>query len=109
VVEDPSLPEVEGPAGDRTALLWARALIALADGDDQEARRLALEALEIDREKGPSNSLNVATWWTGWFFGPEAVGGQDELEGARRRLEEIGWRRALEEPELVSASIRTGR
>jgi tetratricopeptide (TPR) repeat protein len=105
VAEDPSLPETMDVAGDRTALLWARALIALAEGDQDAARRLGLEAYDIEREKGPSTSLAISTWWTGQFFGPEAVGGEDALEDARQRLERTGYRRALEETEGLKSAL----
>ena len=105
VAEDPSLPETMDVAGDRTALLWARALIALAEGDQEAARRLGLEAYDLEREKGPSTSLAISTWWTGQFFGPEAVGGEDALEEARQRLERTGYRRALEETEGLKSAL----
>jgi hypothetical protein len=41
----------------------------------------------------------------GRFFGPDSVGGDEVLEEARRRLEEIGWRRALEEPDLLKGAL----
>jgi class 3 adenylate cyclase/tetratricopeptide (TPR) repeat protein len=105
VAEDPGLEEAIGPPGERTSLLWAWAVIAVASGDEAAARTHALAALDIERSKGPSNSLAASTWWTGRFFGPDVVGGEEVLEEARRRLEEIGWRRALEEPDLLKGAL----
>jgi class 3 adenylate cyclase/tetratricopeptide (TPR) repeat protein len=107
-VEDARLHEVLDPVHDRTAVLWARALIALGEGEGDEARTLALEAFDIERAKGSSNSFAVATWWVGRFFGPDVVGGQEALDDARRRLEEIGWRRALEEPDRIRTALKVG-
>jgi class 3 adenylate cyclase/tetratricopeptide (TPR) repeat protein len=105
IAEDPSLEEAIGPPGERTSLLWAWAVIAVASGDEDAARTHALAALDIERGKGPSNSLAASTWWVGRFFGPDAVGGDEVLEEARRRLEEVGWRRALEEPDLLKGAL----
>ena len=105
VAEDPNLPETMDVAGDRSALLWARVLIALAEGDEEGARRLAMEAFDFERQNGPSTSLAISTWWAGRFFGAEAVGGEDALEEARRRLERTGYRRALEEPDQLKSVV----
>ena len=102
LTEDPSLP----PSGhDRTAVLWARAMIALAQGDERAARDLALEALEIERKQGDSISQDVSTLWTGIFFGADAVGGDEAVEEARLRLERLGYRRAFIEPDQVRSAL----
>jgi class 3 adenylate cyclase/tetratricopeptide (TPR) repeat protein len=105
LVEDPSLPPAyEGP-GDRTAVLWARALVALAEGDQQAGRDLAAEALEIERKQGDSISRDLSTLWTGSFFGPDAVGGERAMDEARERLERLGYRRAFIEPDQVRSAL----
>jgi tetratricopeptide (TPR) repeat protein len=105
IAEDPTIPETMDVAGDRTALLWARALIALAGGDEDGARGLALEALGLERGAGPSMSLAASTWWAGTFFGPDAVGGEQVLAEAREHLERIGYRRPLEEAVLMKGGL----
>jgi class 3 adenylate cyclase/tetratricopeptide (TPR) repeat protein len=105
LIEDPSLPPAyEGP-GDRTAVLWARALVGVADGDEETARELATEALEIERKQGDSISRDLSTWWTGTFFGPDAVGGDGAMNEAQQRLERIGYRRAFVEPDQVRTAL----
>jgi tetratricopeptide (TPR) repeat protein len=105
LVEDPSLPVAyEGP-GDRTAVLWARALVALTEGDQQAGRDLAVEAFEIERKQGDSISRDLSTLWTGSFFGPDAVGGERAMDEARERLERLGYRRAFIEPDQVRSAL----
>jgi class 3 adenylate cyclase/tetratricopeptide (TPR) repeat protein len=105
LVEDPSLPPAyEGP-GDRTAVLWARALVSMAQGDPEAARDLATEAFEIERKQGDSLSRDLSTWWTGSFFGPDVVGGDGAMEEARERLERLGYRRAFIEPDQVRSAL----
>ncbi len=107
LVEDPSLPAAyEGP-GDRTAVLWARALVSLADGDQEAARDLATEAFDIERKQGDSISRDLSAWWTGTFFGADAAGGDRAMEEARDRLERIGYRRAFIEPDQVRSALVT--
>jgi class 3 adenylate cyclase/tetratricopeptide (TPR) repeat protein len=105
LADDPTLPETMDAAGDRTALLWARTLIALSEGDQEAARALALEALEVERAKPSALSLATSTWWAGTFFGPDAVGGEDALAEAREHLERIGYRRPLEEVVIVKGMV----
>jgi tetratricopeptide (TPR) repeat protein len=109
IVESPELAASMEPPGEGTALFWARTLIALASGDRDAARSSALQALEVDRRKGPSRSLWASTWWVGRFFGAEAVGGDDVLDEARQSLEEAGWRRALEEPDQMLRALTPAR
>jgi class 3 adenylate cyclase/tetratricopeptide (TPR) repeat protein len=101
VIEDPSLPEgLSGPA-DRTALLWARGFIALAEGDRDAALKYCQEALEIDRD-GPSEvSEAISVWWVAGLFGADAAGGEAEVERARAVLERQGWTRVFHETEQI--------
>jgi hypothetical protein len=105
LVDDPSLPVGPDAPHDRTVVLWARAMLALAAGDPDAARDVALEALDIERSYGDTISKDVLTWWTGTFFGPDAVGGQGVMDEARGRLEQIGYRRAFVEADQVRGAL----
>jgi tetratricopeptide (TPR) repeat protein len=105
LVGDPSLPLGPDAPHDRTTVLWTRAMVALVQGDRDEARDLALEALEIERSYGDTISMDVLTWWTAAFFGADVAGGQEALDEARRRLEEIGYRRAFVESDQVRSAL----
>jgi tetratricopeptide (TPR) repeat protein len=105
VIDDPALPEGEGAPGDRPALLWARSLIGLAEGDVEGARELALEALAINRDHGQERSVATSVWWIASLFGPEAAGGDEEVARARKILEEAEWVRAFHEVEGVRGAL----
>jgi hypothetical protein len=105
VLEIGSLPPTLDGPGDRTALLWARAYVALAEGDLDAARSHAMEALRIDRDRGAERALAITTWWVGSLFGADAAGGQEELERARKILESVGWVRAFHELEQVRGTL----
>ena len=105
VADDPNLPETVDVSGDRTAMLWARSLIALSEGDEDAARRHALEAYEFERMKGDRRSVAISTWWAGTFFGPDTVGGDAVMTEARELLERIGYRRPLEEAGHVRGMV----
>jgi hypothetical protein len=105
LVEDPSLPFGPDAPHDRTVVLWARAMVALAEGDQESARNVAAEALEIERKHGDSVSKDVLTWWMASFFGPQAAGGDGAVEEARVRLERLGYRRAFIEPDQVRSAL----
>jgi tetratricopeptide (TPR) repeat protein len=105
LVEDPSLPVGPDAPHDRTVVLWARALVGLAQGDQEAARNLAVEALGIERSYGDSISKDLLTWWTGTFFGTEAVGGDGAAAEARERLEKLGYRRAFVEADQVRSAL----
>jgi tetratricopeptide (TPR) repeat protein len=105
LVDDPSLPVGPDAPHDRTVVLWARAMVDLAEGDPEAARKVALEALDIERTYGDSISKDVLTWWTGTFFGADAVGGQGPMDEARGRLEQIGYKRAFVEPDQVRSAL----
>jgi tetratricopeptide (TPR) repeat protein len=101
IVEDPTIPEGLGARSDRGEVLWAQAVIALAEREEDVARDLAGEALRLERLDGNPISVAASTWWMGRFFGPEAVGGEAVVEDARRTLEEAGHRRPLEEADAL--------
>src|SRR5918999_5407323 len=86
VVEDNSMPTtLDGPA-DRTALLWARAFIALAEGDREAARSQAEEILRLEWEEGRPVGVAITTWWVASLLGADAAGGEAEADRARQRL-----------------------
>jgi class 3 adenylate cyclase/tetratricopeptide (TPR) repeat protein len=95
--------------GDRTAVLWARSLLALAEGNDDEARRLGAEILELDRARARPDEMAITTWWLARLFGPEAAGGEEAVEEARRFLEGTGWVRFLKEPDQVRRALAAAR
>ncbi|MGH2676771.1 MAG: tetratricopeptide repeat protein, partial [Actinomycetota bacterium] len=97
-------PTIEAP-GDRTAVLWAWSYVLLAEGEQDAARDRAVEALRLDREVGREVSLAITTWWVAALFGPDAVGGDDELDRARKVLEEAGWVRAFREVDQVQTAL----
>jgi tetratricopeptide (TPR) repeat protein len=105
VVDDPALPESEGGPGDRPALLWARSLLRLAEGEVDMARELALEALAINRDGGQERGVAVSVWWIASLFGAEAAGGDEEVARARKILEEAEWVRAFHEVDLVRSAL----
>jgi tetratricopeptide (TPR) repeat protein len=105
LVEDPSLPFGPDAPHDRTVVLWARAMVALAQGDHKAARNVGVEALEIEKSYGDTISKDLLTWWMGTFFGPDAAGGEAAMEEARGRLEAIGYRRAFVEPDQVRSAL----
>ncbi|HEX2024960.1 MAG TPA: tetratricopeptide repeat protein [Actinomycetota bacterium] len=109
VLEEATLPGPLDEPGDRTTILWARIIIALAEGDEDQARTHALEVLSIDRERGREMEVAIGTWWVAALFGAEAAGGDDEVEAARRRLEEAGYVRAFREPESLRGALTAVR
>lgn len=105
IVDDPTLPEVEGGPGDRTALMWARSLIGFAEGQIDSARELAMEALAMNRSQGQERAAAISVWWIACLFGAEATGGDEEVARARKILEEAEWVRAFHEAELVRGAL----
>jgi class 3 adenylate cyclase/tetratricopeptide (TPR) repeat protein len=93
-------PDLLGNTSLEPSLQGVEALMALAEGDVDRARELSLALLEARRATGLRNDMAAETWWVGRVFGPEAVGGEDVLEDARRTLEKAHWIQMLEEPEL---------
>jgi tetratricopeptide (TPR) repeat protein len=109
VIEDGTLPEtLDGPA-DRTAILWARAYIALAEGDGETARSHGAEILRQDREQARPVAVAVTTWWVASLFGADVAGGEAEVDRARRTLEEAGWVRAFREVEQMRGALMSVR
>jgi hypothetical protein len=109
VLEEATLPGALDAPGDRTAILWGRMFIALAEGDQAGARAHAEEVLLIDRERAREMEIAVDTWWVAALFGADVAGGDDEVERARRRLEEAGYVRAFREPETVRGALTAVR
>jgi tetratricopeptide (TPR) repeat protein len=90
----------EGPASPEW-LTAAEVVLLLAEGEDEAALELATELLRVTREQGREKDAAEQVWWNGRVFGPEAVGGAEELERARKLLEELHWEQALREPDLA--------
>ncbi|HET6770899.1 MAG TPA: tetratricopeptide repeat protein [Actinomycetota bacterium] len=86
------------------SLLAAESLLALAEGDKDQARERAVAALEAARPQS-RNELASWIWWVGSLFGAEAVGGENRIEWARQTLESAGWTQHLREPEWALASV----
>jgi class 3 adenylate cyclase/tetratricopeptide (TPR) repeat protein len=94
----------ESDPGEEASILQLRVLLALADGDEERAQRLAMELLEIDRDPYWPNPVAARVWWVGRLLGEDLVGGH-ELETARNRLEHAGWKVALSEPDRTRAAL----
>jgi class 3 adenylate cyclase/tetratricopeptide (TPR) repeat protein len=90
----------EGPASPEW-LTAAEVVLLLAEGENEAALELATELLRVTREQGREKDAAEQVWWNGRVFGPEAVGGAEELERARKLLEELHWEQALREPDLA--------
>jgi class 3 adenylate cyclase/tetratricopeptide (TPR) repeat protein len=107
VLADPAVRAAEGEPGTVTSLLTAEAVVALAEADEETARAKSQVALQAEREarSGP-NALAAQAWWTGSLFGEVDAGGPEALREARARLEAVGWRQALAEPDLASGLRR---
>ncbi|MBI2236968.1 MAG: AAA family ATPase [Actinobacteria bacterium] len=82
-------------------LRQAEALLLLAEGDRDGAAELARLDVETGRRRGLENQLASSVWWTGSLFGPEAVGGGEEMQRAKKTLEAHHWFQVLQEPGLV--------
>jgi hypothetical protein len=105
VLADPLARTAEGEPGASLALLYAEAVTDLAEGDRPGARTRSLSLLETAaRQPELVNPWAAALWWVGSLFGPEAAGGQSQIDEAREVLERNGWRQALREPELVATT-----
>ena len=83
-------------------LLEAEVEILLAEGDRDGALEKALELLRLERVQGSAKDVAARIWWMGRVFGPDAVGGTEEMERARSLLESTHWEAALMAPDLVS-------
>lgn len=84
-------------------LLEAEAEILLSEGDREGALEKALELLEHDRAQGNRKETASQVVWVAEVFGPQAAGGPEEVEGARRLLEGLGSLQAFRESALAGA------
>ncbi len=89
--------------GSRISYLEAESMVAFASGDLDTARQKAVESLDAARATEAVNELASRIAWTGALFGPDSVGGQKELDQARKRLREAHWDQYLVEPDLILA------
>lgn len=105
VLEDSLSQATVDEPGFRSSLIEGQTLLALAEGDLSSARQLALRALEVERDGGMRNNIAAQLWWVGSIFGPDAVGGEAEMDTARGTLEEAHWIQSLREPELIAQSM----
>ena len=80
--------------------------MALADGDRRHALEHWEAVLEIERSRRSPNVVAAEVWLMGRVFGPETAGGEEEMERARRTLEDAHWQQALQEPDRVLARSR---
>ncbi len=90
----------EGPAS-VDWLAAAEIVILLAEGDREAAQERAVSLLRRERELGHDKDAAMQAWWNERVFGPDAAGGEEEIERARRLLEETHWEQALREPDLA--------
>jgi class 3 adenylate cyclase/tetratricopeptide (TPR) repeat protein len=109
LLESEVVPSTVEAPGDRTAVHWAWSYVLLAEGERDAARDRAVDALRIDREVGREVSLAITTWRVAALFGPDAVGGDDEVDRARKVLEETGWVRAFREADQVQGALAAVR
>jgi class 3 adenylate cyclase/tetratricopeptide (TPR) repeat protein len=101
LLADPAIQPAASDTGSLAQLLRTEALLHLAEGDRDRARDRARRSLQLDRNPAWRNSQAAVVWWVGRVFGPDAVGGEDPLDQARRTLESAQWFHALTEPDRV--------
>lgn len=94
----------ESDPGEEASILSLRILLALAGGEVERAREMAIQLLALDRDPYWPNAVASRIWWVGRLLNEDLVGGQ-ELEAARNRLEHAGWRSALEDPDRARAAL----
>jgi ATP/maltotriose-dependent transcriptional regulator MalT len=102
VLEETSAIVGSGGVGSVDWLLEGEVEILLAEGDRDGALEKALELLRLERAQEPAKNVAARIWWIGRVFGPDAVGGEEEMERARGLLGETHWEAALIAPDLVS-------
>jgi class 3 adenylate cyclase/tetratricopeptide (TPR) repeat protein len=102
VLEETSSIVGSGGPGSVDWLLEAEVEILLAEGDRDGALEKALDLLQLERGQGSAKDVAARIWWIGRVFGPDAVGGAEEMERARSLLEETHWEAAVMAPDLVS-------
>jgi class 3 adenylate cyclase/tetratricopeptide (TPR) repeat protein len=102
VLEETSAIVGSGGPGSVDWLLEGEVEILLAEGDRDGALEKALELLRLERAQESVKDVAARIWWIGRVFGPDAVGGAEEMERAKSLLEETHWEAALLAPDLVS-------
>ena len=106
VLEDP--PSGTDPGSD--SMQVSRVLVELLSGERQRALTRAVHLLEKERgaslrnfteaKPGQANYVAARLLWVGRLFGPEHAGGEEEVERARKTLEDHHWVQFLREPDL---------
>ena len=91
--------------GDVQPSLTLRLLIALADGDAPAVDDLAARIMLLDEGSGWKNPIAARRWWVGTLIRAELAGGAEAVAAAGARLEQVGWRTALAEPQLMRAAL----
>jgi class 3 adenylate cyclase/tetratricopeptide (TPR) repeat protein len=94
----------DGP-GSFDWLLDAEAEILLAKGESDGALERALELLRYERERSQPKDIAAQVWWIARVFGQEAAGGAEEVERARKLLEDLHARQLLVAPDLAPVSV----
>ncbi len=102
VLDDPTAWVAVGDTESHWSRVYAQMVMALYDGEREQALEGAREILRLGKEEGYTNPMAADAWWVGKVFGPEVVGGEGALEEARKTLEAAHWHQAIREPELVS-------
>jgi tetratricopeptide (TPR) repeat protein len=106
VLEETMAMSISGGQGSLDWLYEAEAWVFLGEGDREAALEQARQALEIERERGWTKDVATATWWIGTVFGPDAAGGEEEMERARKLLESTHRRQAFITPDLATELLR---
>jgi class 3 adenylate cyclase/tetratricopeptide (TPR) repeat protein len=90
----------DGQQGSETSLLQAETELLLAEGDRRAALARAEQVLARQKELGWTKDVAAQVWWMGRVFEPDAVGGEEEMERARKFLEETHWIQAVVAPDV---------
>jgi class 3 adenylate cyclase/tetratricopeptide (TPR) repeat protein len=106
VLEETAAAVGSGGPGSVDWLLEAEVEILLAEGDRDGALEKAMELLRLEREQESAKDIAARAWWIARVFGPDAVGGEEEMERARTLLEETHWQLALIAPDVVTGVSR---
>lgn len=93
LAEAASIANAQGPAPE-DFLLDAEAEILLAEGDRERALAVALRRLAARRELDTKDAA-FQVWWIARVFGPDAVGGEEEVQSARKLLVETHSQQAF--------------
>lgn len=84
------------------SFLDAEMEVLLAEGDPEGALAKARELLALQQEHGYAKDVAAQVWWISRVFGEDAAGGTEEVERARKLLEDLHFGQALLAPELVA-------